>query len=86
MIHRYSDTALRKWGRGEFKVQLDVPNQQRPYGYCDGLPEDEAELRSLSDGEGEAALEIRKRILKTGREIWTLKTSANQGDEPVDEG
>lgn len=85
MITMYSDDAMRKWNRGEFKVQLDVPNRQRPLGYCDGTADDEAELLAMSEGEGEHALEVHKRILKTGREIWTLKTPANQDDDEVDE-
>ena len=85
MIHLYSDDAMRRWNRGEFKVQLDVPNRQKPLGYCDGLPEDEEELLAMSEGEGEHALEIHKRILKTGREIWTLKTAANQADDEVED-
>ena len=84
MIHKYSDDALRKWNRGEFKVQLDIPNRPRPLGYCDGLPEDEAELLSMSEGEGEHNLEVQKRILKTGREIWTLRTSSNEPEDEAD--
>lgn len=84
MIHRYSDANLVRWNRGEFKVQLDLPGQKRPMGYCDGTPEDEAELMSMSEEEGETGLEIKKRILRTGREIWTLNTPSNQPDEDID--
>jgi hypothetical protein len=85
MITMYSDAALRRWNKGEFKVQLDLPTRNRPMGYCDGTPEDEAELLSMAEGEGEAQLEVHKRLLRTGREIWTLKTASNAGDPPVDE-
>ena len=82
MIHPYSDDGLRRWNRGEYAVQLLVPQRQRPYGWCDGTDEDEAALRALSEGEGEAALEIDKRVLRTGRQVWTLRTAANAGDGP----
>lgn len=85
MIHPYSDTALQKWNRGEYKVQLDIPNRPRPLGYCEGTPEDEAELVAMSEGEGEHTLEIHKRILKTGREIWTLRTLNNAPEEDVED-
>ena len=84
MIHKYSDDNLRRWNRGEFKVQLDLPGRQRPMGYCDGTAEDEAQIRAMAEEEGEQAVEIQKRILKTGREIWTLKTANNMPDEDVD--
>jgi hypothetical protein len=85
MIHPYSDDGLRRWNRGEYQVQLLVPSRERPYGWCDGTDEDEAELRARSDEEGEAALQIDKRLLRTGRQVWTLRTAANAGDEPETE-
>ena len=78
MIHLYSDDHLRRWNRGEHKVQLDLPGRQKPMGYCDGTEEDEAEILAMAREEGEHEVEVRKRYLKTGREIWTLCTTANQ--------
>lgn len=80
MIRRYSDDGLRRWNRGEYQVQLMIPRRERPLGWCDGTPEDEAELRAEAEGEGEAAVEIERRILKTGRQIWTLRTASNAAD------
>ena len=83
MIRLYSDDDLRRWNRGEYRVQLDLPGRTRPMGYCDGTDEDEAEILAMAREEGEHEVEIRKRVLKTGREIWTLCTTANTS-APVD--
>lgn len=72
MIHRYSLDTLNRWQRGEFKVQLDAPGREKPIGYCDGTAEDEAEIRAMAEDEGVDDLPIRKKFLKTGREIWTV--------------
>jgi hypothetical protein len=72
MIHPYDNKTQTQWDRGEFKVQLMVPNNARPMGFCDGSDEDIAELRTLSEAEGAEEMSIHKRVLKTGREIWTL--------------
>ncbi len=75
MIHAYSNETATRWDRGEFRVQLLLPNNTRPMGYCDGSAEDVAELTAMSEAEGAGELRIQKKHLKTGREIWTL-TSA----------
>ncbi|MCB9751236.1 MAG: hypothetical protein H6713_14770 [Myxococcales bacterium] len=72
MIHPYSNATQTKWNRGEFRVQLNLPNNSRPMGYCDGSAADEAELRAMAEEEGVHALAIHKKFLKTGREVWTL--------------
>lgn len=79
MIHRYTHDELRKWNRGEHRVQIDVPGRRLPMGYCDGSDDDEAELRAIAEEEGLEDLPIDKRILKTGREIWTV------GPQPTDD-
>ena len=71
MIHPYNNSTQTLWGRGEVKVQLSQPNNPRPIGYSDGNEADEAELQSIAEQEG-AEFQVEKRILKTGREIWTL--------------
>lgn len=81
MIHPYSHDTLRQWNRGEFKVQLDVPGRRLPMGYCDGSEEDETELRSQAEEEGVEELVIHKKILKTGREIWTLGSEAEEDED-----
>lgn len=72
MIHFYNNETQTRWDRGEFKVQLLLPNNSRPMGFCDGTPEDLAELQSMAEAEGAYEVQIQKKLLKTGREIWTL--------------
>jgi hypothetical protein len=71
MIHPFSNATQTKWDKGEFKVQLMLAGNTRPMGFCDGSAEDLAELRAIADGEN-SELKIEKKVLKTGREIWTL--------------
>jgi hypothetical protein len=72
MIHYYSNETQTRWDRGEFKVQLLMPNNTKPIGFCDGTAADLAELESIAEAEGAYEVEISKKVLKTGREIWTL--------------
>lgn len=72
MIHRYSNETQTRWDHGDFKVQLNLSNSTRPMGYCDGSDADLAELKAIAEAEGADEMRIEKRILKTGREIWTL--------------
>jgi hypothetical protein len=72
MIHPYDNATQTRWDRGDFKVQLMLPNNQRPIGYCDGTDADLAELRAIAESEGAESVSIQKRVLKSGREIWTL--------------
>jgi len=41
-------------------------------GFCDGSPEDVAELLAIAEAEGSDDVRIQKKQLKSGREIWTL--------------
>ena len=72
MIHRYTNATQTRWDHGEFKVQLNLPNTSQPMGFCDGTPEDVAELLSIAEAEGACDVSIEKKRLKSGREIWTL--------------
>lgn len=72
MIHPYDNASQTRWDHGDFKVQLNQENNSRPLGFCDGTEADMAELRALAEAEGADEVKIRKQILKTGREIWTL--------------
>ena len=72
MIHPYDNATQTRWDRGEFKVQLNLPNNPRPMGFCDGSSEDVAELLSIAEAEGAGGVKIHKKLLKSGREIWTL--------------
>ena len=79
MIHRYDSKSLALWDRGELKVKIIVPNSDRPIAFCDGTDEDERELHVIAEEEGTELSTIRRKILKTGREIWTI------GEPPKDQ-
>lgn len=81
MIHPYDNATQTRWDRGELKVQLNQRNNSRPIGFCDGTAEDFTALLSIAETEGVDNVIIEKKILKTGREIWTL----SGGEQPVDE-
>jgi hypothetical protein len=72
MIHPYNNATQTRWNHGEFKVQLNLPNNPRPMGFCDGSPEDVSELLAIAETEGAENVAIHKKRLKSGREIWTL--------------
>ncbi|MCU0695871.1 MAG: hypothetical protein MUC96_05020 [Myxococcaceae bacterium] len=78
MIHPWSNATQTRWDKGEFKVQLMTTGSTRPMGFCDGSAADLAELERMAEQEN-ASVEIDKKVLKTGREIWTLKSSAGEG-------
>lgn len=75
MIHLYSNETQTRWDKGDFKVQLLVSGNSRPMGYCDGSREDLEELASMAESEDAGEMQISKKLLKTGREIWTLGES-----------
>ena len=81
MIHTYNNETQTRWDRGELKVQLLQPNNARPIGFCDGTDADEAELREISEAEGADQFRLHKKVLKTGREIWTIGGSQQSSDE-----
>ncbi len=72
MIYPYSNETQTKWDKGDFKVQLLLPENSRPMGFCDGSAADVAELNAIAEAEN-SAMKIEKKLLKTGREIWTLR-------------
>jgi hypothetical protein len=72
MIYPYDNATQTRWDHGEFKVQLNVPNNSRPVGFCDGTEADLAELRARSEAEGASETAIVRKVLKSGREVWTL--------------
>ena len=74
MIHPYSNQTQTRWDRGEFKVQLSAQGNPRPMGFCDGSEADLAELRAIAEAEGAEHVDIRKQVLKSGREVWTLSS------------
>jgi hypothetical protein len=72
MVYPYSNATQTRWDRGELRVQLNVPDSTRPTGYCDGSDADMSELSTLAETEGAEGMRIEKKVLKSGREIWTL--------------
>lgn len=76
MIYPYSNETQTRWDRGDFQVQLNLPDNTRPMGFCDGTDADVVELRELAEAEGADEVRIEKRVLKTGREMWTLHGSS----------
>ncbi len=72
MIHRYSNATQTRWNHGDFKVQLMSTGSTRPIGFCDGTDEDLAELQGIAEAEGADDFQLARKLLKTGREIWTL--------------
>jgi len=75
VVHRYTFELERRWNRGELQVRLERPGMTRPLGYCDGTPEDEEALQAIGREEGlDEDMPISKRILKTGRQVWTIGT------------
>ena len=79
MIHHYGNETQTRWDRGEFKVQLKLPNVERPMGFCDGTDADVAELNAIAEAEGAERVRIERKVLKTGREIWTLHGAESGG-------
>ncbi len=72
MIYRLDNESQTRWDRGELQVQLLVAGNPRPMGFCDGTPADLAELTAIAESEGAESVTIHKKLLKTGRQIWTL--------------
>ena len=72
MIYPYSNETQTRWDHGDYKVQLNLPNNTRPMGFCDGSDADMSELRAIAEAEGADDMRVEKKVLKTGREVWTL--------------
>jgi len=82
MIHPYTNETSTRWGHGEFQVQLVRAGYTKPMGYCDGTDADEQELRAMAEQEGVLELKIQRKMLKTGREIWTLGEVPSEDADP----
>jgi hypothetical protein len=81
VIYPYDNASQTRWDRGELKVQINVPNNSRPMGFCDGSAEDLAALRAIAESEGVEDASIDRKSLKSGREIWTLGGGASQAPQ-----
>ena len=80
MIQRYSNATLSLWNRGLLQVEIRVPTSDRPIAYCDGTEQDEEELARIAEDEGTDLPVIHKRVLKTGRQIWTVGEAPEETD------
>lgn len=80
MIYPYDNVTQTRWNRGELQVQLMLPGNARPMGFCDGSAEDVAELLAIAEAEGAEDAEIHKKRLKSGREVWTLGAAGRSED------
>ena len=78
MIYPRSNATETSWARGEYQVQLNLPGNSRPMGFCDGTDADIAELQAIAESEGADEMRIERKRLKTGREIWTLHGGAQE--------
>lgn len=72
MIRPYNNETQTRWDRGELQVQIVQPNIPRPIAFCDGTEADMAELRDIAEAEGADEFIVHRKVLKTGREIWTV--------------
>ncbi len=84
MIYPYSNETQTRWDHGEFKVQLSQPGASRPIGYCDGSDADLAALGEMADTEGAEEMRIERKVLKSGREFWTLHGGGAEDPGEID--
>ena len=71
-IYEQNNASDTKWGKGLYQVMIKSPTSDKPFGYCDGTPEDEQALITMAESEGVSQVVIQRKHLKTGREIWTV--------------
>lgn len=74
-IERHSNETQTRWDRGDFKVMIMAESSDRPIGFCGGTEADEAEVHEIASLEG-TEIAIDKKLLKTGREVWTIRSVA----------
>ena len=72
MFYPHSNETQTRWDHGDYKIQIMLPNNTRPMGFCDGTDADVSELEAIAEAEGAGEMRIERKVLKTGREIWTL--------------
>lgn len=70
-IQPHSNKTHTLWDRGEFQVMVKSARSGTIVGFCDGTRADELEIVETAMREG-AEVEIDKKQLKTGRQIWTV--------------
>lgn len=80
-IYEQNNETDTKWGKGQLQVMIKAPRSDKPFGYCDGTAEDEQSLITMAEREGVSRVEIMRKVLKTGREIWTIEGEGMGGEE-----
>lgn len=78
-IVSHSNDSQTRWDRGDFKVMIASPTSSRPLGFCDGTEEDEHELIEQAMEEGTEVV-IEKKPMKSGREVWTVRSTVPTED------
>ena len=71
-IQPHSNETQTLWDRGKFQVMIQSATTGTTIGFCAGTAADELEIQETAMREG-AEVEIDKKRLKTGREIWTVR-------------
>ncbi|MBA2662387.1 MAG: hypothetical protein H0U74_08850 [Bradymonadaceae bacterium] len=84
-IVSHSNESQTRWDRGDFQVLIESPTSSQPIGFCDGSLADENEILAMAMREG-AEVEIDKKLLKTGRQKWTVRRLASSEDDAEFEG
>lgn len=73
-IRPFNNETHTLWDKGKFRVMLKTPEASQPFGFCDGDDTDEQEIFAIAEAE-DAEVVIDKKYLKTGREIWTIRSA-----------
>ena len=74
-IHRHNNETQTQWDRGNFAVMVMSVSSTTPIGFCDGTDSDELEIIETANEEG-TEIEIEKKLLKSGRQVWTIRPTA----------
>ena len=74
-IDQHNNESQTKWDRGGYGVMIKSPMMDQPIGFCDGTEADREAIIAMAAEEG-AQVEIEVKLLKTGREVWTVRPVA----------
>ncbi len=80
-IHIAETNTHNNFAKGRIRVQV-ISNHGVVLCYCDGEEADTEALYQMADDEGAEGLEIKKKSLKSGQEIWTV---SSQNGAAIDE-
>jgi hypothetical protein len=77
-IEPHTNETQTRWDRGQFQVMIQSASTGTTIGFCNGEAADEHEIYETAMREG-TEVEIDKKLLKTGRQIWTVRPTASFG-------